>query len=147
MTLGALARTRVRSLSAWFTAFVVRSSALVLGCAAATAAWAQTPLSDIVAIDAGTRHACALTSAGQVKCWGDNVYGQAGHPTTGAGSSLSMAVTVPGVEGATAITTLESHTCARVAGGAMKCWGLNWYGVLGAQSDVPTVRCPSMGLD
>jgi alpha-tubulin suppressor-like RCC1 family protein len=38
---------------------------------------------------------------------------------------------VPGVEGATAIALGEAHSCAIVAGGAVRCWGDNPFGQLG----------------
>jgi alpha-tubulin suppressor-like RCC1 family protein len=138
MVPSAFARTRGRDSSAWFTQLVMRGAVLAWGCAAATAASAQSPLSGVVAIDAGERHTCVLTNAGQVKCWGDNQLGPVG--VAPAGGTVSMAVTVPGIEGATAISSWDEYTCARVAGGAMKCWGHNGFGILGGQTNLPTAQ-------
>lgn len=57
-------------------------------------------------VAAGVSHSCALLGDGNVKCWGDNTYGQ------GAGISMAKQVTA-GVD----------HTCALLMNGDVRCWG------------------------
>ncbi len=82
----------------------------------------------IVAISAGSAHACVLRQHGQVTCWGLNANGQLGDGTR---TPRSTGADVPDLNDATAIAAGERHTCALRAGGVVACWGADDTGQLG----------------
>jgi len=76
----------------------------------------------------GTTHTCGLTAAGEIWCWGRNLYGQLGD-----GSTQDRAVPTR-VESAThfvALTVGWNHSCALDTVGQAYCWGQNASGQLG----------------
>ena len=99
------------------------------------------PLSDIMAISSGGYHTCALTTGGNVKCWGAGHSGQLGYGESGDYSSQSTPVDVHTsssdpipLSGISAISAGSNHTCALTTGGNIKCWGSRGYGQLGGGS-------------
>ena len=85
--------------------------------------------SGVTAVAVGFLHACALTTGGGVKCWGDNRSGALGDGTLT--SRLTPADVAGLTSGVVAIAAGSSHTCALTTGGAVLCWGFNYDGQLG----------------
>ena len=96
--------------------------------------------SDLVALAAGTRHVCALTSGGGVRCRGANERGELGRGTfTQSGEWAD----VRGLRRVTALAAGDAHTCALDESGAVRCWGDDRSGQVGAQgASNPAVPAP-----
>jgi E3 ubiquitin-protein ligase HERC3 len=80
----------------------------------------------------GDYHACALLDQGSVKCWGMNGLGELGlgDTETRGDQPGEMGDNLPALElgtgrRATSLAAGESHTCAVLDDGSVKCWGLN----------------------
>jgi len=93
-------------------------------------------LTDVRAVVAGGRSSCALLTTGQVRCWGDNDYGEIGNGTIGSTNYASpVAVRNPmdtaNLAGATQMEAMSFTFCARVNGAQARCWGYGDTGGLG----------------
>jgi alpha-tubulin suppressor-like RCC1 family protein len=79
-------------------------------------------LPPLLDIHAGAAHTCALTTGGQIYCWGANVVGQLGDD-----SHVSRAVPGPVASGLefASLSTGWHHTCALERDGRAHCWGSN----------------------
>lgn len=85
--------------------------------------------SGVRAVAAGGVHACALSAAGGLWCWGGNGAGQLGDGST---TNRSAPVAVIGLDsGVQAVSAGSDHTCAVTAAGGVTCWGYNAWGQLG----------------
>ncbi len=100
---------------------------------------------DVTAIAVGGIHACALKTSGEVWCWGSNGNGELGD---GSGNDSAIPVQVVGLGApAQSITAGDGHSCAVTTAGALLCWGDNFQGQLGdnSQTDRP-MPVPVSGL-
>lgn len=86
--------------------------------------------SGVIGIALGHWHSCAVTSPGDVLCWGSNYYGQVGDTTSVNRHSPTL---VTGLASAVAaVKAGDNHTCALTNSGGVACWGSNIEGQLGA---------------
>src|SRR5262249_33605220 len=91
-----------------------------------------------IAVSACVSHVCALLNDSSIKCWGDNTYGQLGIGDANERGSApgQMGDNLPAVDlgaGVTArsVSCGNTHTCALLVDGRVKCWGGNMFGQLG----------------
>jgi len=84
--------------------------------------------SDIIALQSGIKHTCALTSGGEVMCWGLNSSGQLGN---GTNTNSNVPVLVQGLVGKiVSISGGAEFTCAVNDANDVMCWGNNSSGQL-----------------
>ncbi len=87
-----------------------------------------------VSVSAGSFHSCALLDGGAVRCWGYGRFGRLGYKSRRSIGDDERPDVVPAVRlGGVAIDVAAggAHSCAVLAGGAVRCWGLGRTGRLG----------------
>jgi alpha-tubulin suppressor-like RCC1 family protein len=77
---------------------------------------------------------CAVTSKGEVECWGNNESGELGDGTT---TDSATPVKVMGIEDATDVAIDSGTACALTKAGAVYCWGRGDIGQLGNNTTEP----------
>ena len=82
----------------------------------------------VTMVSAGHGHACALSEAGEIFCWGYNGSGQAG---VDGPASIRIPARVASSVTFTMVQVAAEHTCAIDVTGVVWCWGVNDYGQLG----------------
>jgi alpha-tubulin suppressor-like RCC1 family protein len=87
---------------------------------------------------------CAVTTLGQLKCWGDNSFGQIGDGTT---TPRSAPIEIDSSSNYIAVAVGGGFVCGITSTKALKCWGLNNLGQLGdgtsADKITPTIVDPN----
>lgn len=88
------------------------------------------------ALAAGLYHTCALFDDANVRCWGDNRFGQLGAGRAGNigddGGEIEGLAPVALGGAVKRVAAGAYHSCALLVDGTVKCWGWNDYGQLGA---------------
>ena len=93
----------------------------------------------------GRDHACALTNAGAVMCWGSNINAQLGQGDVGV-HDTPVDVDLGGY--VTSVAMTKTSTCALMSDETVKCWGKSFEGALG-YNDTELVgdSAGEMGID
>lgn len=95
----------------------------------------------------GGTHTCAVSAAGEMKCWGAGSDGQLGlgdgdprghQPGTVPSTTASLAFT----RGVVDVAMGGAFTCARLVQDAITCWGQNGDGQLGRGDTAPRGATP-----
>ena len=80
-------------------------------------------------IAGGWAHTCARLSDRTIRCWGEGINGELGN---GAMQNATTPVTVSGISTAVGLTAgWWHHSCALLADGGVRCWGVNEWGQFG----------------
>ena len=89
--------------------------------------WTETAVSLTAGV--GNR-VCATAKSGLTRCWGDNGWGGCGIGFEGSTVCTPSAAVVK-LTDTVQISAGDKHTCARAAGGKVRCWGSSQSGELG----------------
>jgi len=94
------------------------------------------PVPPAVSVAVGLTHACALTEAGEVWCWGESSGGATGDGVLDGEDAPVRVIAPKRVEGlggkAVDVDADNTHTCAALDDGGVACWGDNLTGSFGA---------------
>jgi alpha-tubulin suppressor-like RCC1 family protein len=96
------------------------------------------PLVGVRTVVTGDDHSCALLTNAQVRCWGDNSFGELGE---GSQDESHLPIAVKNAAGTGPLTGVRqisaggSTTCAVLENGQARCWGRDAYGQLGSGFD------------
>src|SRR5690606_17754053 len=105
--------------------------------------------SNVTQISAGSNNSCAIINGG-VKCWGEatnGVLGASHNQTENASTPIDIAGLESGVKW---VEVGDTHACALLDSGTVKCWGTNQefaLGTGGAETEMTLTPVSPAGLD
>ncbi|MEZ0391423.1 MAG: RCC1 domain-containing protein [Pseudobdellovibrionaceae bacterium] len=110
---------------------------IAASCSEGNKVFSPGPLLKFKGISMSSTHACGITMADTLQCWGNNFYGQLGNNST---TDSFVPVDVVGLSGVKTVAADYYSTCALDYQGRVKCWGSS-YGELN-----PTTKMRSSPL-
>ncbi len=97
--------------------------------------------SGVADVTAGAARTCVLLQSGGVQCWGWDRRGQLGDELGCPSFTCTVPRDVTGLTSGVAVVDVGVyHNCAALSTGAVKCWGQNDFGQLGAATGSPCVE-------
>ena len=98
-----------------------------------------------VAVAAFAFYTCAILDNGDLKCWGQDNFGQLGDggSNTNTNAPSSTAIDVGSGRTSVAVSAGSYHTCAILDNGDLKCWGQDAGGQLGDGGSFIHTNAPS----
>lgn len=84
-----------------------------------------------ISVSVGNVHTCAVLATGATRCWGSGAGGRLGRGNTSTVLNPTWVNPISLGNEVLAIESGRSQTCARLADGALRCWGVGADGRLG----------------
>jgi len=96
------------------------------------------------AVSTGDSHTCALTTAGGVRCWGNNGNAQLG---IGTYDTVLSPPTTDVLSGVKQVVASNLFSCALMTSGGVRCWGYNGLGAIGDETEIQVDRRNPASVD
>jgi len=104
----------------------------------------------VVQVTAASRHTCALLETGAVRCWGLSSDGRLGYGNInriGDNETPASAGDVNVGGSVVQLSAADTHTCALLDTGAVRCWGSGWQLGYGSSNNIGDNEMPASAGD
>lgn len=100
----------------------------------------------VAEIALGDEHSCARMSDGSARCWGSNDSYKLGIGTGSSSYPVSLPTPVTALANVVELSLGDSHSCARLSDGKVRCWGSDRNGQIGTHGGMQPVPVEVSGL-